>query len=120
MLYSAAPTGTGNIYSMGSGSSSRYLQIIPVTLGAEYRRRIPWNMEFSPRLGLGIALTEFSDGEGFIYSGTLPSLVAGFRLACPIIQHKLYAGIFSDYMMIIDSSGMLHSAMAGAFAAYRI
>jgi len=101
--------------------SERHMQIIPVLLNAEYRFFTGlWKLDISPRIGLGIAMTDYNSGENVELSGPVLAAAAGFKIMRPVRSGDLHLGIFADYMMLCDASGLLHSAIGGICIEYRL
>ena len=110
---------SGYAHSENSEISDRYLQTVPVTLSAAYRFTIPLGIEITPRLGVGVSMFEFKDGEGYEYNSTVITGIGGLKITYPVIPYKLHIGIFGDYLSLYDGSGLLNSVMSGVFLGYR-
>ena len=111
---------SGYARSENSETADRYLQAIPVILSAAYRFTLPFfGIEITPKLGAGVSMVEFNDGEGDEFSSTVLSGAGGLKITYPVIPYRLHIGIFGDYLTFFDSSGALNSVLSGVFIGLR-
>lgn len=103
-----------------SDNNGRRMQIIPVTMNCEYRFMAPWKIEISPRFGLGAAMADYNSGEKDEKGGTLFLTTTGVRFTYPVKKHRIYAGLFTDYNLMTDTSGMISAISCGACIEYRL
>ncbi len=110
---------SGYVQSENSKTSERYLKAVPVTLSAAYRFTVPLGIEVTPKIGAGVSMFEFNDGEGDEFSSTVLAGTAGLQITYPVIPYKLHIGLFGDYLTFYDGSGFFNSAMSGFFVGLR-
>ncbi len=103
-----------------SDDPERYMQVIPVTVSGIYPLRISRSFTFSPRLGAGMSMVEYNSGQGEELDGQIFTLTAGLKFQYSLIQRRFFIGVFFDYYMLWDSSGMLHTGIGGVALSYRL
>ncbi len=95
-----------------------YLIMVPLT--ASFTYRIPAGfIEIVPKLGGGLSVTSFNNGEGKTFTGADGVLSAGTGLIYPIIKRTLYLSLWSEYTLFIEKSTMLHSMILSGSVSYR-
>ncbi len=110
---------SGYAHSENSKTPDRYLQAVPVTLSASYRLIVPLGIEITPKIGAGVSMFDFNNGEGDEFSSTLLTGTLGLQITYPVIPYKLHLGLFGDYLTFYDGSGTLNSVMSGIFVGLR-
>ncbi len=100
----------------------QYLRVLPVFLSATTDYVLPFYPDIAavPRLGLGLAMLEYDDGEGGRHSGNAMGITAGLGLRYCLLRHRVYAGLWTDYSMLYDGSGMLHVMTLRISGNYRL
>lgn len=111
---------TGYTSAKNSDNQDRRMQIVPVTLNGEYRYTGPWKIEISPRLGLGLTMADYNSGENDRINGTVFTLAGGLKILYPVRVYRFYAGLFTDYYMLTDMSGVVNATSCGLCLEYRL
>lgn len=112
----------GYVKSESGQHGGQYLQVLPVVVYAACDFILPFYRTVSvvPRLGFGLAMLEYDDGEGVRTSGNALDLAAGFSVNYCVIRNFIYAGIWSNYSLIYDGSGTLRGVSAGISGILRL
>jgi|GEM_PF-580808 len=109
---------SGYISSESSSNDDQSFRVIPVTFNLEYRMGSE-NFFFAPRLGAGIGIMEFDDGEGEVRKSNGLDVMAGLGVYVKLFDH-LILGVGCDYMFLYDGSDYLQSALVGITCSYRL
>ncbi len=94
------------------------LIMIPISASATYR--IPLSFfEILPKLGAGISVTSFNNGQGDTYTGADALVIGGVGFLFPIVTRTFYLSIWTEYFLFIENSTMIHAAILSGSVTYR-
>jgi len=107
----------GFIHSEGKGIDKPYLRLFPISAVLSYN--IPVSvLTLSPRLGGGVSVIEFDDGDGTVSRGADGSVLAGFSLSYELLKRTLSISVSCDYFLLIEGSDYLNTVIPSFAVSY--
>jgi hypothetical protein len=103
----------------GGSANGQYLSVIPVTLSLAYRYRLQ-ALSLVPKIGCGLAVMEFNNGENDIFKSRAIELLAGAGLVYYFAGPRISLGLWCEYMIYYDRSDFMQAATLGLSCGYRI
>jgi hypothetical protein len=104
----------------GSSHAGLYMQFIPAQACAYYN--IPLSsspLYLCPKISLGVTMIDFNDGEGSKTRSFAGHIGFGAGIVYEISKEHLYAGLWSDCVVMRDSSSTLYGVSATLGISYR-